>query len=304
MRQAGDVLAGPGDQLLALEGIVKQFTGTLALDGVDLDVRAGEIHALLGQNGAGKSTLIKILAGLYPPSEGRIRWRGQEVVPGSAALPITFIHQDLGLVDTMTVAENVAMLTGYPRRNGIIDWRAAATAARLALEAMGSAIDPEMRVGALSAADKSIVAIARALARRCDLLVLDEPTAALPAADVDRLLDTLARLKASGIGLLYVTHRLDEVFRIADRVTVLRDGRLVATRPIGQTTESDLVDWIVGGALAQTGFAGAPSSETVLLALESVVVAQDDGAGRVGPVSLSVRRGETLALILICQKMD
>jgi ribose transport system ATP-binding protein len=291
--------AGPAKEqpLLALEGVAKQFTGTLALDGVDFDVRRGEIHALLGQNGAGKSTLIKILAGIYPPTAGLIRWNGEVVDPASAHLPITFIHQDLGLIDTMTVAENVAILAGYPRRHGIIDWRGAASAARNALERMDSAIDPQTRVGALSAAEKSIVAIARALARRCDLLVLDEPTAALPAADVDLLLGTLQRLKASGIGLLYVTHRLDEVFRIADRVTVLRDGRRIATCDIGATSPADLVDWIVGGALAQTEFATVPSSDEVLLTLENLVVGQEDGSGFVGPVSLAVRRGETLGLV-------
>ena len=297
MNPTRDVAVGQGDPLLELTGIVKQFTGTLALDHVDFDVRRGEIHALLGQNGAGKSTLIKILAGIYPPTEGRVRWKGQDVVPGSNAVPITFIHQDLGLVDTMTVAENVAMLTGYPRRSGLIDWRAAAAAARAALDRMDSRIDPETRVGTLSAADKSIVAIARALARRSDLLVLDEPTAALPAADVELLLDTLVRLKAGGIGLIYVTHRLDEVFRIADRLTVLRDGRRIATRAISETSAPELVDWIVGGALAQTTFAATPASDTVLLKLDRVVVSQDDGAGRVGPVSLTVRRGETLGLV-------
>ncbi len=283
--------------LLELDGIVKQFTGTLALDGVDLSIREGEIHALLGQNGAGKSTLIKILAGIYPQTEGRVRWRGRDVMPGTDDLPIVFIHQDLGLVDTMTVAENVALATGYPRRNGLIDWRAAAKAAGDALRLMGSRIDPETRVGTLSAADKSIVAIARALGRRCDLLVLDEPTAALPATDVDLLLSTLVRLKASGIGILYVTHRLDEVYRIADRLTVLRDGRLIATQTIADTAQSDLVDWIVGGALAQTSFAAAPPSGEVLLVLDAVTVEQDDGAGLVGPVSFEVRRGETLGLV-------
>jgi ribose transport system ATP-binding protein len=204
--------------LLELSGIVKQFPGTLALDQVDLDVKAAEIHALLGQNGAGKSTLIKVLAGIYAPTGGVVRWRGEIVDPAAMHLPITFIHQDLGLVESMTVAENIALLTGYPRKRGIIDWRGASAAASAALRTMESSIDPEARVGTISAAEKSIVAIARALAFRSDLLILDEPTAALPAGDVDLLLDKLKRLRASGIGLLYVTHRLDEVFRIADRV--------------------------------------------------------------------------------------
>jgi ribose transport system ATP-binding protein len=294
-----DFHAGQADAvpLLALAGVTKQFIGTLALDHVDLDVRSGEIHALLGQNGAGKSTLIKLLAGIFSPTEGQIVWRGQVVDPASAQLPITFIHQDLGLVDSMTVAENVAIMTGYPRRLGIVDWRAAAGAARLALAKMDSSIDPETLVGDLSAAEKSIVAIARALVRQCDLLVLDEPTAALPASDVALLLDTLQRLKEGGMGLLYVTHRLDEVFRIADHVTVLRDGRRIKTCEIADTSPSRLVDWIVGGALAQTEFATAMSSDEVLLSVEGLIVYQEDGSGIVGPVTMSLHRGETLGLV-------
>ena len=289
------VVAEP--DLLELVGITKQFVATLALNGVDLSIRKGEIHALLGQNGAGKSTLIKILAGIYPPSGGVVKWRGEVVEPTSARLPINFIHQDLGLVDSMSVAENIALLAGYPRKLRLIQWRAAATAAQDALRAMDSDIDPEARVGSLSAAEKSIVAIARALARKSDILVLDEPTAALPAAEVDLLLDKLLRLKASGIGLLYVTHRLDEVFRIANRVTVLRDGRRIALRPTAETRQGELVEWIVGGALAATHFATtAPSAET-LLDVERLVVPQEDGTGGAGPVSFSVRRGETLGLV-------
>ena len=283
--------------LLELSGIVKQFTGTLALNGVDLDVRSGEIHALVGQNGAGKSTLIKILAGIYAPTSGIIRWRGEVVDPTSTRLPITFIHQDLGLVDSMTVAENIALLTGYPRNKGIIDWRAAATAAVAVLRTMESSIGPEARVGTLSAAEKSIVAIARALAFRSDLLVLDEPTAALPAGDVNLLLDKLKRLRSSGIGLLYVTHRLDEVFRIGDRVTVVRDGLRVAKRAVSEISPGDLVSWIVGGALAETTIAGRPASTKPLLSVEQLVVPQESGAGLVGPVSFEIHPGETLALV-------
>ncbi len=283
--------------LLELSGIVKQFTGTLALDGVDLEVRTGEIHALLGQNGAGKSTLIKILAGIYLPTSGIIRWRGKVVDPTAVRLPLAFIHQDLGLVDSMTVAENIALLTGYPRKRGLIDWQGASAAALAALVTMGSSINVEARVGSLSAAEKSIVAIARALAFRSDLLVLDEPTAALPAGDVDLLLDKLKRLRASGLGLLYVTHRLDEVFRIADRVTVLRDGLPVATKAVGEISPSDLVSWIVGGVLVESTIANPAIATRQLLSVEQLVVPQVSGAGQVGPVSFEIHPGETLALV-------
>ena len=222
--------------LLEASGLSKRFGGAAALDNVDLEICAGEVHALLGENGAGKSTLIKILAGVYVRDAGDIRMRGRLVDPAMERLPISFIHQDLGLVDTMTVAENVAVLAGYPRRRGLIAWKEARAAAVMALDRMGGGMDPDLVVGDLGAAEKSIVAIARALAVDCEILVLDEPTAALPEADVARLLEVLRRLKEDGLGIVYVTHRLDEVFRIADRVTVLRDGRRVTTETVAATS--------------------------------------------------------------------
>ena len=284
------------EPLLRVQGVSKRFTATLALDRLDFDVRPGEIHALLGQNGAGKSTLIKILAGVYPPSAGRIFWRGSELTPHAPPPPIAFIHQDLGLVDGMTVAENVAIQAGYRRGAGLIDWRATAAAAAQALAAMGSRLDPQTRIAALSAADRSIVAIARALAVRADLLVLDEPTAALPAADVARLLATLRSLRAHGIGMIYVTHRLDEVFEIADRVTVLRDGRRITTQPVADTSPAELVLHIVGRAVAETTAAPPPAAGRRLLAVEAAVVPQEE-AGVIGPVSFAAAPGEMLALV-------
>ena len=150
----------------------------------------------------------------------------------------------------MSVAENVAVVAGYPRWRGLISWAATRAAATAAVERMGGGVDANARVGDLSAAEKSIVAIARAMAVNCDLLVLDEPSAALPEADVARLLGVLRRLRESGVGIVYVTHRLDEVFRIADRVTVLRDGRRVATERVGDTNPRDLIYEIVGRSLS------------------------------------------------------
>ena len=233
-----------------MKRLTKRFAGNIALDEVDFEVNAGEVHALLGENGAGKSTLIKILAGVHRPDDGEIRMKGRVVDPLVDKLPMTFIHQDLGLVDSMSVAENVAVVAGYPRWRGLISWAAARAAATAAVERMGGGVDANARVGDLSAAEKSIVAIARAMAVNCDLLVLDEPSAALPEADVARLLDVLRRLRESGVGIVYVTHRLDEVFRIADRVTVLRDGRRVATERVGDTNPRDLVYEIVGRSLS------------------------------------------------------
>jgi ribose transport system ATP-binding protein len=284
-------VTAPPTPLLEIHGLSKRFTGTLALDDVDFEVERGEVHALLGENGAGKSTLIKILAGVYPPEGGAIRLHGRPVDPLIEQLPIVFIHQDLGLVDTMSVAENIAVVTGYPRRRGLISWQAARVRAAEALAAMGSDVDPEARVGDLSAAEKSIVAIARSLAVKADLLVLDEPTAALPEADVARLLAVLKRLRASGMGIVYVTHRLDEVFRIADRVTVLRDGHKVGTDRVADTTSADLVLKIVGRPLEELFVELTKSGGRSVLELDELV------ARGVGPVSLRLKAGEILGLV-------
>jgi len=294
MAEAQSLLQGAATSrpLLEATGLTKRFTATLALDNIDFDVRRGEVHALLGQNGAGKSTLIKILAGVYEPDAGEIRFEDRRVRPGIDPLPIAFIHQDLGLVDWMTVAENVAVQTGYPRdRYGLISWGKVRRGAIDALTTMGSDISPDAPVASLAAAERSLVAIGRALAVKSDILVLDEPTAALPESDVSRLLDALRRLRASGIGILYVTHRLDEVFRIADRVTVLRDGRRVATVRVGETSPDDLVEKIVGRSMSEAFIKPAPSTDRIVLSVEGAL------AERVGPVSFSVKAGETLGLV-------
>jgi len=280
-----------GEPFLAIRGLQKRFLGTRALDDVSLDLHKGEVHALLGENGAGKSTLIKILAGVYAADAGEFLLDGDTVRPAPGALPIAFIHQDLGLVDTMTVAENVALVAGYPRRAGMIDWEAARRASVQALSLLDVSIEPDTKVGKLSAADKAIVAIARALTLDAKIVVLDEPTAALPEKDVSRLLDTVARLRDRGVAVLYVTHRLDEVFRVADRITVLRNGRMVRTDRIGDVDSAKLVHSIVGRPL-QDVFV-TPVSEAGVAVLNVVNVVVRD----VGPVSFEVRSGEVLGLV-------
>ncbi|MGF1624700.1 MAG: sugar ABC transporter ATP-binding protein [Alphaproteobacteria bacterium] len=277
--------------LLDVSNLTKRFTGTLALAAVDFDLQAGEVHALLGENGAGKSTLIKVLAGVHRADAGEVRIRGQLVDPMSGKLPITFIHQDLGLVNSMTVAENVALTAGYPRRNGIISWARTRERAAAALDRMGGGVDPEARVRDLPAAERSIVAIARAMAVSSDILVLDEPTAALPEADVGRLLDALGHLRDDGVGLIYVSHRLDEVFRIADRVTVLRDGRRVWTGAVGETDPKALVRHIIGRDLGDVFV--KPSARTAAATLRVRDLVAEDA----GPVSFEVAAGEILGLV-------
>jgi ribose transport system ATP-binding protein len=280
-----------GAPLLAVTGLSKRFGGTRALAAVDFVLRRGEIHALLGENGAGKSTLIKTLAGIHLADEGTIDGPFGPAQPGRPVPGIAFVHQDLGLVDTMTVAENVAIGTDYRRAGGLIDWRATASQAIRALEVMGSTVAPDTLVGRLAAADKSMIAIARALAVDARILVLDEPTATLPEADVTRLHEVLRRLRSQGLGIIYVTHRLDEVFRIADQVTVLRDGKVRSSRPTAETTPRGLVEDIVGRRIDELfPKADRPVGEAALTV---------DGlrSKHVGPVSFTLRDGEVLGLV-------
>jgi ribose transport system ATP-binding protein len=203
---------------------------------------------------------------------------------------IAFIHQDHGLVDTMTIAENIALVRGYDRMLGLIDWRSTGEIAERALQHVGLSIDPAETVSELSRTERSLVAIARALAMNVDLLVLDEPTASLPAADVERLFEVLQHLRERGVGMIYVTHRIDEVFRIADRVAVMRDGRLVTVQNVSQTSMKELVNAIVGRPLSAVFIrAPKPSSEPIL-DFRAVQL------GHLKPASFSVMAGELIGL--------
>ena len=282
--------------LLRFEAVSKRFGGTQAVDAVTLEVHGGEILALLGENGAGKSTLIKLLAGIYPADEGEIWFDGRPQSTWRSSdrrhQPVAFIHQDLGLVEWMTVAENVGLGMGYPRRFGFIDWAAAATTARRVMARVGCDIDPERRVFSLTRAEKSLLAIGRALEVQARLLVLDEPSASLPMSDVERLFGVLRGLRAQGMAMVYVSHRLDEVMAISDRAAVMRDGRLVAVKTTAETNESELVNLIVGKALsAGVAKAVAPAASAPVLQLDGAA------SGNAGPLDLAVHRGEVLGLV-------
>ena len=237
-------------KLLEFRSITKTFGGTQALCDVSIDLREGEILALLGENGAGKSTLIKTLAGIYKPDTGDILFRGESYhhrpPKPNERQPVAFIHQDLGLIEWMTVGENMGLAQGFSMRRGLIDWSSTQKRASEALKLVGCDFDPTTRISQLTRTEKSLVAIARALAVEADVLVLDEPTASLPADDVGRLFDAIRPLKERGVGMIYVSHRLDEIFRIADRVAVLRDGRMVGQKPVSETTPDELVTMIIG----------------------------------------------------------
>lgn len=277
---------------LALEGIVKSFGGTQALKGVSLHVARGEIVALLGENGAGKSTLIKVLGGIHTPDHGSVRMDGvpyQHVAGKAGGQRVAFIHQDLGLIEWMSVAENIALALGYARKASRIDWKQTEAAATAALALVEAEFPATARVASLTRTEKSLVAIARALAANSDFLVLDEPTASLPADEVERLFTALRPLKKRGVGMIYVSHRLDEIFRIADRVAVLRDGQMVGMRAIGETTPEDLVSLIVG---RQTRVSERPPVQ----AGEAILKVAGLATASVGPASFEIRRGELLGL--------
>jgi ribose transport system ATP-binding protein len=277
--------------ILEFRGMTKRFGGTLALDDVHLDVRAGEILALLGENGAGKSTLIKILAGVHAPDAGTMRLRGRPYDPRAERAAIAFIHQDLGLIDWMTVAENIALAQGFPRRFGLIDWGAVEARARRSLARVAQGIHPEQRVQDLSRTEKSLVAIARALEMEADLLVLDEPTASLPLDEVEILFEALRGLRDRGVAMIYVSHRLDEVYAIADRLAVLRDGRLVAVQATAATEPGELVRLIIGRPPEAVFVRPPRRGGDALLRFEGVEIEN------VGPLDLTLERGEIVGLV-------
>jgi ribose transport system ATP-binding protein len=281
--------------LLSFENVTKRFGGTTALRDVSLHLNDGEILALLGENGAGKSTLIKSLAGIHTPDEGRIRFKGDDYrhkpPKPNEKQKVAFIHQDLGLVEWMTVAENVGLAQGFSRNGGLINWKQTERRASEALAKVGCDFDPTKRVQDLSRTEKSLVAIARALAVEADVLVLDEPTASLPADEVERMFAVLRDLRQRGVGMIYVSHRLDEIFRLADRVAVLRDGMLVGAKDVASTTPSELVNMIVGREVKDL-YIRAKST-----AGKSTLKVTDLTTFGAGPVSFEARQGEVLGLV-------
>ena len=270
--------------------ISKYFGGTKALDNVSLAVRAGEVVALLGENGAGKSTLIKCLAGVHVPDAGQF----EHFVDGaqvSDRIPVAFIHQDLGLTDWMTVAENVALTLGYPRTLGFISTKKMHAQAREVLEALDFAIEPEQRIFDLSRAEQSLVAIARAIKSRARFIVLDEPTASLPAPDVRHLFAMIRKLKARGVGILFVSHRIDEIFDVCDRAVVLRDGRVAGERIVAESNPAEIVELIVGSVPPKAERSPVAPGAPVRLEL------RDFAPDGMQPVSCTVRRGEAVGLV-------
>ncbi|HZG05171.1 MAG TPA: sugar ABC transporter ATP-binding protein, partial [Streptomyces sp.] len=284
--------------LLTVSGVTKSFPGVRALDGVDLDITPGEVHCLLGQNGAGKSTLIKVLSGAHRPDAGEITWRGSPVRPATPVaamrLGIATIYQELDLVEHLSVAENV-FLGHEIATGGFVRAREARTRTAALLARLGHPeIDPGTPVGALSAAGQQIVSMARALSHEARLIIMDEPSAALDPDEVDNLFRIVAGLTADGVAVLYISHRLEEIRRIGDRVTVLKDGRTAARGlPARTTATGDLVALMTGRDVeyAFPGRPARPPDAEPLLRVEGLA-----RKGEFAPLDLEVRPGEIVGL--------
>jgi ABC-type sugar transport system ATPase subunit len=281
---------------IEIRGASKSFAGVRVLNTVSFDMRPGEVHALLGENGAGKSTLIKIMSGLYQPDEGAILINGSPArfaTPREAhAAGIATVHQELLLFPELTVAENIFLGQAPKKPWGALDWPAMRRRSRELLDSLDSPdLDIDMKVGSLSVANRQRVEIARALSQDARVLIMDEPTAALAEADVQRLMDIVRRLKARGVAIVYVSHRMPEIFALADRVTVLRDGNHVGTRDIGEVDENQLVSLMVGRAIDRLYPAKQGRTGTSLLELRNVSYRDV-----VRNISLDLRRGEILGI--------
>jgi ribose transport system ATP-binding protein len=282
------------EPILNLGGISKHFPGVTALDNIDFILSPGEVHALMGENGAGKSTLINIISGLLQPSSGKIYLAGREVsFSGSSEAQkagISTISQEFNLVPGLTVAENI-FLGREPTRRGLLNWREIRKRAREILTELGLKVPVNQRVEYLSVGDRQLVEIAKALSLEFRIIMMDEPTAALNATEVARLFELVEKLKQRNKAILYVSHRLAEVFRIADRVTVLRDGKRIDTRPIGELSEDDVVTMMLGRTLRREPLVdAAPGSiERPALAVEELAV-----RGFLSSISFAIRFGEVM----------
>jgi len=293
MAQAQPIPVAEPEPLLRMRGITRRFAGVIALQDVDFDLRAGEVHAVCGENGAGKSTLMKILSGQLAPDDGSVELRGHPVhfmsCREAERAGIAMIHQELNLVPHLSVAENI-LLAREPHRLGFIDRRQLRESARRHLDRLKVDIDPAAIVRTLSVAHRQMVEIAKALSLQADVLIMDEPTSSLTEAETARLFEVIADLRRSGVGVAYISHRLDELEKVVDRVTVLRDGRRVATSAWSDTSIDRIVEQMVGRSLTEK-FPPATREVTtdVLLRVSGLT-----RRGAFDDVTFDVRRGEIL----------
>jgi ribose transport system ATP-binding protein len=283
------------DVILKLKAVGKRFPGVIALRDVSLEVRRGEAHVLLGENGAGKSTLINLLAGIYVPDEGEIVFDGEPYQPRTPldayGVGIRVVHQELSMLSQLTVAENL-LFESLPRHHGLVNfWEMNRRAAEL-LQEVGLDVAPNIPVSRLGVAQMQLVEIAKALCYDSKLLILDEPTATLTSKEVERLFEILKKLKSKGVTILYISHRLQEIYDIGDAVTVLRDGQVVETRPLAGLAIADIVRMMVGRSIRdEDAFRDDVAVEGELLRVEGL-----KRNARTPAVSFAVRRGEIVGV--------
>jgi ribose transport system ATP-binding protein len=279
--------------LVRIEGVGKSFPGVQAVRDADFELRAGEIHALVGENGAGKSTLIKILTGVHRKDRGEIFLRGQPVsfrTPLEAQQAgIATIYQEFTLVPFLSVAANIFLGHEYTEK-GLLNQRRERREASVLLGRLGADIDPSATVAELTVAQQQLVEIARAAARRSSILVMDEPTAALAPREVSHLFELLKELAGQGMGIIFISHRLDEVLTMAQRITVMRDGATIATRLTSEYSRHELIEQMVGRSIEQEYYKEKVTLGDICLEVKEL------GGGMVGEVSFAVRRGEILGL--------
>ena len=282
--------------LLRLIGITKSFLAVRALKGVSFDLRPGEVHALLGENGAGKSTLIKVITGAHRPDSGTIETAGEKVdhlTPRSAhALGIAAIYQQPALFPNLSVAENIALALEPATPARRVRWNERRVRARTLLDRVGAKIDVEVEVRSLSMPEQQLVEIAKALGTGARILIMDEPTASLTQTEVQILLQVVRDLRAQGVGVIYISHRLDEIFEVADRVTVLRDGESVGTHPVSGMDEAGLIRLMVGREVSAIYPPSERSSGEVVLSVQQLACV----ASGLRDVSFEVRAGEIFGL--------
>lgn len=240
--------------ILDLKNISKIFPGVRALEKINFNLRPGEVHALIGENGAGKSTMIKIIAGIYSQNEGSIFFKGNEVNFSSPidsnSKGIKVVYQELNLIQELSIMENV-FLGGFPsNRLGYIKWKKMEAKTKEILDKLGLMLDSSATVSSLRVAEQQLVEIARAISQGAEILIMDEPTSALSSSECEKLFKLIKRLKNQGVGIIYISHKIEEVFKIADRVTILRDGKVIATKNINDTNISELVKYMVGHKLS------------------------------------------------------
>lgn len=284
-----------GDYILEMKNITKTFPGVKALDNVSISIEKGEIHALVGENGAGKSTLIKILNGLYKPDEGKIYFHGKEPhiknTLDAEKKGLSFVFQEFNLVSCLSIAENLFLGKLIKKKNGLIDWKEINKKAKEILDRLDLDLDPELEISRLSIAEKQMVEIAKALAVNAEFIVMDEPSATLTKKEYERLFEIALSLKKQGITLLYISHRLEEVFRICDRVTVLRDGKVINTSKVEEMTKEKVIEHMVGRSIAQEYPTRVYCSGEEILRVKNLCTKE-----KLKNISFSLKKGEILGI--------